>query len=201
MPRERASSSTIASVAGSSGALIDTGAFISGCYPLRRESSTAHLPRAAADPFVRRQPLQRDRPAGVEPPRRNADLRTQPELAAIGELGGGVPQHDRTVDAVQESLRNPCILGDDRVGMAIASRYSVSQSSALTGTTMSPNAASTGSPRTSHPACCSAVTNAAGAAKSRSISSVSIAPQMPVRRILASSTTRSAIAGSAEPST
>ncbi len=53
----------------------------------------------------------------MEPPGRNADLRAQPEFAAIGELCGGVPHHDRAVDGIEESLRRRCVIGDDRIGM------------------------------------------------------------------------------------
>src|SRR6476469_3648286 len=48
------------------------------------------LAGAAHQPFVRRQPLERDRAAGVEPPGRDPDLGAQAELAAIGELARSV---------------------------------------------------------------------------------------------------------------
>ncbi len=33
------------------------------------------------------------------------DLGAEAELAAVGELGGGIVQHDRRIDAVEEFLR------------------------------------------------------------------------------------------------
>ena len=47
----------------------------------------------------------------------NADLATEAELAAIGELRRRVVQHDRRVDLVEEALRGLRIVGDDRVGV------------------------------------------------------------------------------------
>jgi gamma-glutamyl phosphate reductase len=41
---------------------------------------------------------------GVEGAIRDADLGSQPELAAVGKLRRGVPQHDGAVDLRQETL-------------------------------------------------------------------------------------------------
>jgi hypothetical protein len=50
----------------------------------------------------------------------DADLRAEAELAAVGELGRGVHQHDRAVDLAEEPFGAAGVLGDDRVGMVRA---------------------------------------------------------------------------------
>src|SRR4051812_17251183 len=50
----------------------------------------------------------------------NADFGAHAELAAVGELGGGVPQHDAAVHVVEEGLRRGGILGHDAVGVVRA---------------------------------------------------------------------------------
>ena len=60
--------------------------------------------RATHDVFVTGQLLDPDRAAGVELVRRDADLGAHAELGAVGELRRGVVEHDRAVDAGQESL-------------------------------------------------------------------------------------------------
>ena len=49
--------------------------------------------------------------------RRDADFAAESELAAIGELGRGVDQHDRGVDAFEEALGRRFAFGNDRLGM------------------------------------------------------------------------------------
>ena len=49
----------------------------------------------------------------------NADLGAHAELAAIGELGRGVDQHDGAVDLLQEALGDGRVLGHDGVDGAI----------------------------------------------------------------------------------
>ena len=73
--------------------------------------------------------LDADRPARVHAPGGDADLGAEAELAAVGELGRGVVQHDRGIDLFQEALRGRGVLGDDAVGVmrAIASRYARSR--------------------------------------------------------------------------
>ena len=80
----------------------------------------------------------------------------------------------------------------------IASRYSVPQSAASAGTTRESSARARSSPRTSQPASNSG-SRIAGSASSMALStrSVSAAPQIPVRRILALKVTSRAVAGSA----
>src|SRR3546814_1358755 len=56
-------------------------------YHLCTNDSRTRLAGPVHQPFVRRQPFESDRPARVEAPRRDADLRPQAELAAVGELG------------------------------------------------------------------------------------------------------------------
>src|SRR5216683_2929073 len=55
--------------------------------------------------------LDPDRAAGVEAAGGDADLGAETELAAVGELGRGVVQHDRRIDLGQEFLRRRLVLG------------------------------------------------------------------------------------------
>ena len=69
---------------------------------------TAALPGATHDVFVTRELLDADRTAGMELVRRDADLRSHAELAAVGELRRCVVQDDRAVDAGEKSLAAAC---------------------------------------------------------------------------------------------
>ena len=82
------------------------------------------------------------------------------------------------------------------------SSYSVSQSSAVAAMTRASAAWVAASPRTSQPAAISSPTTAGRIASATmwSTSNVSVAPQMPVRRILALSVMDRAISGFAAPS-
>ena len=121
------------------------------CVPLRgapgrcRARGICRSSAGRADRAARRQALGGD-----------ADLGAHAELAAVGELGRGVEQHDRAVDLAQEALGGGLVLGDDRVGVVravaldmgdrarsspsttftamIASRYSVASPASLAGT-------------------------------------------------------------------
>ena len=53
----------------------------------------------------------------MQPAGGDADLGAEAELAAVGELGRGVVQHDGRVDLRQELLRRRGIVGDDGVGV------------------------------------------------------------------------------------
>src|SRR5437667_1106784 len=53
------------------------------------------------------------RAVGVEPGGGDADLGTQPELAAVGEAGRGVDHHRGRVDLVDEAVGRLGIAGDD----------------------------------------------------------------------------------------
>src|SRR3546814_6608201 len=66
--------------------------------------SRPRLAGAADLPFVGGQPFERDRAACMEATRRDPDFGAQPEFAAVGELGRGVPHHDRRIDAGEECL-------------------------------------------------------------------------------------------------
>ena len=55
--------------------------------------------------FEAGQLLGADRAAGVEFPGGDADFRAEAELAAIGELGRCVVQHDRRIDLVEKLAR------------------------------------------------------------------------------------------------
>ena len=61
----------------------------------RSQSSRPGLARAVHAVFEARQLLDADRAARVHPAGGDADLGAHAELAAVGELGGGVVQHDR----------------------------------------------------------------------------------------------------------
>ena len=63
-----------------------------------RTSLRPRLPRPAHHVFEARQLLGAHRAAGVQAVGRDADLRAHAELAAVGELGRGVVQHDAAVD-------------------------------------------------------------------------------------------------------
>ena len=79
------------------------------------------LPPATHLVLIAGQLFDADRPARMHLPGRDPDLRPHPELAAIGELGRGVDQHDAAVDLVQEALRRSRgILGENAVGMVRA---------------------------------------------------------------------------------
>ena len=100
--------------------------------------------------------LDADRAARMQAAGGDADLGAEAELAAVGELGRGVVQHDGGIDFAQEFLRRCGVVGDDRVGVVravaldmrdggvdavdhltamMASRYSVDQSSSVAGFT------------------------------------------------------------------
>ena len=78
--------------------------------PCRRSSLAGRdhgrdLPRAAHAVFEAGQLLDADRAARVEAAGGDADLGAEAELAAVGELGRGVVQHDGGIDLAQEFLR------------------------------------------------------------------------------------------------
>src|SRR6185312_16888814 len=66
----------------------------------------------------RRQVFEADRPACVQPVRRDADLGAHAVLAAVGEAGGRVDVHGGGVHLAGEPLGGGLVLGDDRLGMA-----------------------------------------------------------------------------------
>ena len=53
----------------------------------------------------------------MEPSGRDADFRAHAELAAVGELGRGVVQHDRRIDLVEKGLGAGRVGGDDGIGV------------------------------------------------------------------------------------
>src|SRR5437762_4445173 len=83
-------------------------------------SSRPDLPGAAHAIFEAGELLDADRATGVQLAGGDADLGAEAELAAIGELGRGVVQHDRRIDLVEEFLCRGLVLGDDRVGVVRA---------------------------------------------------------------------------------
>ena len=54
----------------------------------------------------------------MEPPGGNADLRTEAELAAIGELAGCIVHDDGAVDFGEEAVGHVLVRRDDGIGMA-----------------------------------------------------------------------------------
>src|SRR5262245_47068764 len=79
--------------------------------------SRPDLPAAADAVFEAGELIDPDRPAGVKAAGGNADLGAETELAAVGELGGGVVQHDRGIDLAQEFVRRGAVAGDDGIGV------------------------------------------------------------------------------------
>src|SRR5262249_25233827 len=75
------------------------------------------LPAAAHAVFEAGELVDPDRPARVEATGGNANLGAETELAAVGELGGGVVQHDRGIDLAQKFLRRRGVGGDDGIGV------------------------------------------------------------------------------------
>src|SRR5216684_2325585 len=75
-----------------------------GPLPIPPPPSRADLARTPHAIFEAAELLQSDRPARVQSPGGDADLGPEAELAAVGELGRGVVQHDRGVHLGQEFL-------------------------------------------------------------------------------------------------
>src|SRR5208282_391029 len=82
--------------------------------------SSASLPATAYDVFVAGQLLDADRSARMKFIGTDADFRAHSEFAAVGELCGGVMQHDRAVDPVEEAFGGCGIGGHDRIRVARA---------------------------------------------------------------------------------
>src|SRR5438094_8076935 len=91
-----------------------------GLFWRRASYSGAHLAVAADEVFVGGQFGGADRPTRRQPLGRDADLGAHAELAAIGELGRGVDQHDGAVDLAQKAFGGRLVLGHDRVGVVRA---------------------------------------------------------------------------------
>ena len=151
--------------------------------PMRKRDETGSRPglaRAADAVFERGQLLDADRPARMHPAGGDADLGAEAELAAIGELGRGVVQHDGRIDLGQEALGGRRVVGDDRIGVMgavrldmvdgrvepsttrtemMASRYSVRQSSSVAAVTRGSAAWTASSPRTAQAGIEQAVTS------------------------------------------
>src|SRR6478735_2942505 len=94
-----------------------TDAWLNACPTRTRRSSRPRLPAAVNTILEARQLIDADRPAGVEFPGRDSDLRAEAELAAIGELRRGIVQHDRRVHLVEEFLRGLVVFRHDRIRM------------------------------------------------------------------------------------
>src|SRR3954454_12778078 len=91
-----------------------------GCRLKTRWGSRPRLPGAVDVIFEACQLLGAYRTAGVKFPRGDADFRAEAELAAVGELGRCVMQHDRGIDLVEKFARGGLVLRHDRVGVVRA---------------------------------------------------------------------------------
>src|ERR1700748_2819666 len=78
--------------------------------------SWARLTVAAHHIFEGGELLGAHRSARMHFARADANLRAHAELATIGELGRGVPQHNGRVDAVHEDLGGSGIFSDYGIG-------------------------------------------------------------------------------------
>src|SRR5580704_11409432 len=81
-------------------------------------ASRSRLSGAVNAIFETGQLLGAHRPAGVKLAGGNAYFGAEAELAAIGELGRCVVQHDRRIDLVEEFARGSFVVRHDRIGMA-----------------------------------------------------------------------------------
>ena len=91
--------SSVSSVAASSRVVIGEVASICHLYHLYTNDSRTRLTAPAHQPFIRRQPFERDRSPGMQAPRRDADFGAEAEFAAVGELGRGIVHDNCAVDA------------------------------------------------------------------------------------------------------
>ena len=80
----------------------------------------ANFAVAEDDVFLRGQAVQAYGAAGVEFVGGDADLGAEPEFGAVGEGGGGVPEHGAGVDKAQEVAAVAVAFGDYGVGMVRA---------------------------------------------------------------------------------
>ena len=85
--------------------------------PAPAEFSRSDLPRSVYAILEAGQLLDAHRPARMEAAGGDADLGAEAELAAIGELGRGVVQHNRGIDLVEEFFRRSMIFRHDRIGV------------------------------------------------------------------------------------
>src|SRR4051794_12161980 len=100
-----------------------------GCITCAKETverwARPDLPGAAHAVFEAGELFDADRAASVQLAGGDADLGTETELTAIGELRRGIVQHDRRIDLVEEFLRRCLVGGDNRVGMVGAVAFDV----------------------------------------------------------------------------
>src|SRR3954471_24189511 len=89
-------------------------AAIANCLPLTR-SSPPCLSFSQYYEFGGRELLCAHRPVRVQAGGRNANLRSQAQLAAVGEAGGGVNHDCGRINLVDEALGRFRIVGDDRL--------------------------------------------------------------------------------------
>ena len=50
----------------------------------------------------------------------DADFRAEAELSPVAELGGGVPEGDRGINAGEEAVGGAGVFGDDAIGVFAA---------------------------------------------------------------------------------
>src|SRR5205807_8628851 len=77
----------------------------------------ADLPVAANDELLGRQLSKAHRPEGVELRRRDPDLRSEAELAAVVEARRRVHDDAARLDLAREAARALLVAGDDRLGV------------------------------------------------------------------------------------
>src|SRR5262245_9100379 len=90
-----------------------------GCTVAWR-GSRPDLSRAAHAILEAGELLDADRPARMEAAGGDPDLGAEAELAAVGELGRGVVQHNGGIDLAQELFGRALVLGDDGLGVVRA---------------------------------------------------------------------------------
>src|SRR5206468_549660 len=165
-----------------------------------------------------------DRSTGMQLAGGDADLRTHPKLATVGKLRGGINHDDACIDGGQEPLGRGRVLGDDCFGMARPmlrdmpdyllnavhdahgdNGIEIFGVPVLRRCRLYARIDSLGLGIAAHLAAgCDEIGTKTGRwdfRTRRSTNRVSVAPQIPVRRILALRLTRRAIARSAAPST
>src|SRR6201997_141550 len=85
--------------------------------PAPAEFSRSDLPRSVYAILEAGQLFDAHRPARMEAASGDADLGAEAELAAIGELGRGVVQHDCGIDLVEKFFGRSMIFRHDRIGV------------------------------------------------------------------------------------
>src|SRR5690348_826922 len=92
--------------------------------PGQAELSGADLTVTGDEIAISRELFEPDRAARMDATGGDADLRAEAKLAAVTELGRGVPHRNRAIDSAEESFGDARVFRDDRVRvLASVSRY------------------------------------------------------------------------------